>query len=166
MPHRTHHSPLLLLYSWIATTMLTIASAIPMDTASAAFPRHRDTPAKKRNMSISGSLSRSQKARSTVATVPLEEGVPLVFAVVVVVDAIRGVLSAVEGVATVRPPQRPDFGVGPSPHQEARRVVRRLRREGAQAPVFPRLVTPVALFVMHVGRGRERERELQRGVGG
>ena len=104
--------------------MLTIASAIPMDTASAAFPRHRDTPAKKRNMSISGSLSWSQKARSTVATVPLEEGVPLVFAVVVVVvNAIRGVLSAVEGVATVHSPQRPDLGVGPSPCQEVRWVV-------------------------------------------
>jgi hypothetical protein len=105
--------------------MLMIASAIPMDTASAVFPRHRDTPAKKRNMSISGSLSWLQKARSTVATVPLEKGIPLVFAVVVVVvDAIRGVLSAVEGVANVRPPQHPDLGVGPSPCQEVRRVVR------------------------------------------
>ncbi len=93
-----------------------------------------------------------------MATVPLEEGVPLVFAIVVVIDAIRGVLPAVEGVATVRPLQRPDLGIGMSPCQEARRVVRRLRREGAQAPVFLRLVTPVALFVTRVGRG-ERERE-------
>ncbi len=74
-------------------------------------------------MSISGSLSWSQKARSTVATVPLEEGVPLVFAIIVVINAIRGVLLAVEGVATVRPPQRPDLGVGPSPRQEVHRVV-------------------------------------------
>ncbi len=145
--------------------MLTIASTIPMDTASAAFPRHRDTPTKKRNMSISNSLSWLQKARSTVATVPLEEGLPLVFAVVVVVNAIRGVLSAVESVATVRPPQRSDLGAGPSPCQEARQVVQRLWCKGAQAPVFPRLVTPVALFVTRVGRGIERERELRHGVG-
>ncbi len=75
-------------------------------------------------MSISGSLSWFQKARSTVAMVPLEEGVPLIFTIVVVVDAIRGVLLAVEGVVTVRPLQRPDLGVGPSPCQEAHRVVR------------------------------------------
>ncbi len=97
--------------------------------------------------------------------VPLEEGVPLVFAVVIVVDAIHGVLSAVEGVATVCPPQRPNLGVGPSLCQAVRRVVRRLQRKGAQAPVFPRLVTPVALFVMRVGRERERERELRCGAG-